>query len=369
MWDRRTLIAGLGASIAAPAFAQSSQARPFRMGVTRWPPDLTEEAVAAVDRFIASDCDMAAPMILGGVPWTEAYNNAPFSEALTRELSYRPPPGHKLLLSIGPLDATRRTMAPYWGESDNRPIPAPFTGLALDDARVKRAHANFALRACEAARPDWLAIGIEANLLMSNAPTLWLQYKALHRHVYEQVKARFPNVKICFTIEALHFLGLADRSDAETQLRETLDLMSHSDVAAFSIYPHMSWAVRRPLPADYFAFAKRFADQAGGKPIGVSESGYTSRNVMIGMLPLFGSPRDQQRYFELLFAAAQRDNYEFVVNFASHDFERLTARLSGEMQSLSRIWTYTGVLRGDGRAKPGSAVWRRWRALPLSPAN
>jgi hypothetical protein len=366
MWDRRTLIAGLGASMATTALAQPTPTRPFRMGVTRWPPDLTEAAVAAVDRFIANECDMVAPMILGGVPWTEAYNDAPFSDALTRELGYRPPQGHKLLLSIGPLDATRRAMAPYWGESDNRPIPAPFAGLALDDQRVKRAYASFALRACETACPDWLAIGIESNVLMSNTPALWPQYKALHRHVYEQVKARFPNVKVCFTIEALHFLGLADRSDAEMQLRETLDLMSHSDVAAFSIYPHMSWAVRRPLAADFFDFAKRFADRAGGKPIGVSESGYTSRNVMIGILPLFGSPRDQQRYFELLFAAAHRDNYEFVVNFASHDFERLTARLSGEMQALSRIWTYTGVLRGGGRAKPGSAVWRRWRSARLS---
>jgi len=363
MVDRRTLLGGMAAAVASPAIAQSTQTRPFRMGVTRWPPDLTTEAVAAVDRFIAAECDMAAPMILGGVPWTEAHDDAPFSEALDRDLAYRPPAGHKLLLSIGPLDQGRRAMAPYWGESDNRPIPAPFSGLALDDARVRRAYVNFALRACEAMRPDWLVIGIEANLLMTNTPALWPQYKTLHRHTYEAVKARFPNMKVCFSIEALHFQGLADRSDASLQWRETLDLMGHSDLAAFSIYPHMSWEVRRPLPQNFFDFAKRFADAAGDKPIAVTESGYTSRNVMIGVLPLFGSPRDQERYLDLLLEAAHRDDYEFVVNFASHDFERLTRRLSGQTQTMARIWTYTGIVRGDGRAKPTTAVWRRHRAM------
>lgn len=154
MIDRRTILAGLSVCAAGPAWGQAGGSRPFRMGVTRWPPDLTADAVAAVDRFIANDCDMAAPMILGGVPWTEAHDGAPFSVALNRDLAYRPPAGHKLLLSIGALDMGRRALAPYWGESDNRPIPAPFAALAFDDPRIKRAYASFAIRACEAMAPD-----------------------------------------------------------------------------------------------------------------------------------------------------------------------------------------------------------------------
>ncbi|MEQ1709211.1 MAG: hypothetical protein ABL864_12860 [Terricaulis sp.] len=363
MITRRIVLGAVAVAIAAPAVAQPLQTRPFRMGVTRWPPDLTLEAVAATDRFIADECDMAAPMILGGVPWTEALSGAPFSQNLNTELAYRPPQGHKLLLSIGPLDTSRRAMAPYWGQTDNRPIPAPFAGLTFDDARTMRAYSNFAIRACEATRPDWLAIGIESNLLLHNAPALWPAYKALHRHAYERIKARFPNLPVLFTMEVSHLLGLSEHADGALQRREMLDLMRHSDLAAFSVYPHMSWEIPRPLPTDFFDFAKRFAEDAGGKPIGVTESGYTSRNVMIGTLPLFGSPRDQQRHFELLLETAHRDRFAFIVNFASHDFERLTRRLSGQMQTLSRIWTYTGIVRGDGRAKPGTAVWRRYRAM------
>ena len=42
--------------------------RPFRLGVTRWPPDLTLDAVAQTEAFIRTNCDMAAPMFIDGVP-------------------------------------------------------------------------------------------------------------------------------------------------------------------------------------------------------------------------------------------------------------------------------------------------------------
>ena len=270
MIARRTLIGALAGALAFPAAARAAPAgrgRASRMGVTRWPPDLTLEAVAAVDRFIAAECDMAAPMLLGGVPWTEAANESPFSANLKAELAWRPPAGHKLLLSLGPLDMTRRSVAPYWGERDNQPIPAPFAGRAFDDAQVKTAFARFAVRACEAMRPDWLAIGIETNALITNAPGAWPAYKALHRHAYERVKARFPHTNVCFTIEALHYLGHHTGADRAAQRREVLELMSHCDLVAFSIYPHMSWAVKRPLPDGFFDFAHELAEAAGGKPI------------------------------------------------------------------------------------------------------
>ncbi len=362
MIDRRAVLAGLGASIAAPAFAQPASTRPFRMGVTLWPPDLTNEAIAMLVRFIAEECDMAAPMILGGVPWPQSLAGEPYSARLNGDLAYRPPAGHKLLFSIGALNAVRTGMAPHWAETDNQPIPAPFAGLAFDDARVVRAYTNFALRAYEASRPDWFIIGIEPNILLASTPAAWPAYKTLHRRTYEAVKERYPQARVCFSISALHLLGLSTGVDAAQQRREMLDLMRWSDMAVFSIYPHTSWDVPRPLPADFFDFVRDFAEAAGGKPIGVSESGYTSRNVMVGLIPLFGSPAGQARYMELLLAAAERDRYAFVVNFTPYDYERLTRRLSGDIRTLAWIWTYCGLMRSNGRAKPAMEVWRRYLA-------
>jgi hypothetical protein len=58
----------------------------YRMGATRWPPDLTLAAMAKVERFLREDCDLSAPMILGGVPWVAADRGEDYSAALMGEL-------------------------------------------------------------------------------------------------------------------------------------------------------------------------------------------------------------------------------------------------------------------------------------------
>ena len=66
----------------------------------------------------------------------------------------------------------------------------------------------------------------------------------------------------------------------------------------------------------------------------------------------------------LLLEAAERDRYEFVVNYAAIDFERLVERLPGDVAWLARIWMHTGLLTSDGEAKPALDVWRRALARP-----
>ncbi len=375
--DRRDFFIAAAATALMPRLALAKQnlrvprpangrARPFRLGVTRWPPDLTVDAVARTGAFIADKCDLAAPMLIGGVPWSEALNGSEFSAHLRHELAYRPPAGHKLFVSIGALDMGRSKLAPYWGEKDNLPLPAAFQNLPFDAPQIKDAYTNFALRVVKAMRPDWFAIGIEPNVLLSKDAKAWPAYKALHQHVYQRVKAQHPRLKVCFTIEALHYLGKHQGSNAAVQRREVLELLTYSDMAAFSVYPHMSWDVPRPLPDDFFRFARELAAAAGGKPIAISEGGYTSRNVWVGIIPLFGSPENQARYMTLLLEAADQDRYEFVVNYAAIDFERLVERLSGDVATLARIWMYTGLLTSDGTPKPALGAWLAALARPVA---
>lgn len=363
--NRRQALAMMAGALLSPRPAWSRAAsRPFRLGVTRWPPDLTLAALSAVERFIRDACDLAAPTLFGGVPWPEAAEGRPFSAAIEADLSWRPPDGHAFLVSVNMLDDGRSGLAPYWGERDNQPIPEPFAGRPFDDPLIMSAYAGYCLRVCERLRPDWFVVGIEMNILLHKAPAQWPALKTLYRATYEAVKAAFPQVQCCFSIEALHFLGQAEGADAALQRREMIELLEFSDVAAFSIYPHMSWGIPRPLPEDFFDFARDLAEAAGGKPIGISESGYTSRDVDVGGITLFGSPEDQRRHLDLLLRAAERDRYEFVVNFASHDYPRLTAALPEPARTLANIWTYTGLVDGDGGAKPATEIWRRALAMP-----
>jgi hypothetical protein len=121
-----------------------------------------------------------------------------------------------------------------------------------------------------------------------------------------------------------------------------------------SVYPHMSLEVPRPVPANFLDFATRFK-----RPVAVAESGMSSQDVDMRSYStlLRGSDADQYQFTELLLKSAARDYYEFVINFASTDFERLVARLQPPLDDLARIWAYTGMQTSDKRPKPASVVW------------
>jgi len=85
----------------------------------------------------------------------------------------------------------------------------------------------------------------------------------------------------------------------------------------------------------------------------------TSRDVELKAfgLTLRGSEAEQRQFTELLFRVATRDRYEFVVNFATTDFERLCAKLPPPVDDLARIWAYTGLQTSESKPKPALAVW------------
>ena len=250
------------------------ETRPFHLGFTRWPADLTMEGFLTAQNFAHEHGDIVGVMFIGGIPWPEALADEPFSTDVKNNLSYQPPQGTKLFLSISPLDQDRANLAPYWGEKDNLPLPGPWKNYALNSQEVKTAYRKFVLRAVEAMQPDYLAIGIENNVLLSKSAVKWEQLTELHRETYQVVKQAHPQLPVCFTTEVLHYKKLASDARGSNQEEEVANLMKYSDLFAMSVYPHMSYDVPRPVPADFFDFAHKFE-----KPICVSETGDTSRDV------------------------------------------------------------------------------------------
>jgi hypothetical protein len=331
--------------------------RPFRMGFTRWPSDLTVDGIQTAQSFAYAHGDVVSVMFIGGIPWPEALEGKAFSKDVQSNLDYRPPGGKKLFLSISPLNKDRTDLAPYWGEKDNLPLPKAWERRPLNNAEVKRAFLNFTLRAVKAMNPDYLAIGIESNVLLSHSPAKWRQLKELHRETYSAVKAQYPALPVFFTTEVLHYKKLATEAKGKDQEGEVADLMKQSDMFAMSIYPHMSYSVPRPVPSGMFDFARAF-----GKPIAVAESGMTSREVELKAfkLTLRGSEADQKQFTELLLRSAARDRYEFVINFATTDFEKLCAKLPPPVDELARIWAYTGMQTSDRQPKSALLIWDAW---------
>ena len=347
----------------APAAPRVPATRPFRLGFTRWPADLTLEGVRTAETFALAHGDVVSVMMIGGIPWEESLTGAPYSRDVEAAFAWKPPAGTKVFLSISPLDMLRRGLAPNWGERDNQPLPRAWAARTFDAPEVRRAYLAFTLRAVEAMRPDWLAIGVELNDLLSNDPAAWPALKRLHRETYAAVKARHPALPVCFTTDVLHYKRLAAEAKGSDQEGEVADLMEASDLFAMSVYPYMSPALAQPFPDGFFDFARGFR-----KPVAVSESGYTSRDVVLASfgVTLAGTEDLQRRWLSALFATATRDRYEFVVQFATTDFERLCDRLSPPTDDLARVWSFTGLQTSDGKRKPAAATWDAVFATPYA---
>ena len=106
---------GASASASLPEY-QGPATRPFVMGFTRWPADLTPEGVAAAQKFADLHGDIIALMFIGGIPWTEALEGKPYPKDVQDTLADRPSSEKKLFLSISPLDRDRKRCrgSPSW---------------------------------------------------------------------------------------------------------------------------------------------------------------------------------------------------------------------------------------------------------------
>jgi len=345
----------------APRIAVEGPAtRPFLMGFTLWPADLSLEGLVTAQELAYAHGDIVSVTLLGGIPWPEALSGKEFSQDIRDNLAYRPPQGKKLFLAISPLDKNRRGLAPYWGEKENLALPRPWSQEPLNSPRVKKAFLNFVLRCVQDLHPDYLAIGMEVNELLSRDAAKWKQFKELYRDTYTAVKKVNPGLPVFFTTDILHYKKLALEAKGADQQKEVAELMRSSDLFAMSVYPHMSLDVPRPLPADFFNFATSFK-----KPVAVSDSGMTSRTVALRTygVELTGSADAQAQFTKLLLATAARDRYEFVISFATTDSEKLVARLRSPFDDRARIWAFTGMQTSEKIPKPALAIWDSyWRA-------
>jgi len=341
--------------------APELSSRPFRMGFTRWPSDLSAKGAEIAQSFAYKHGDIVSIMFIGGVPWKEALEGKPFSKSVEERLSYRPPEGKKLFLSLCPLDSVRKSMAPYWGEKENMPLPSDWKGKALNSPEVKKAYVYFALKAVERMKPDYLAIGVESNILLSNSKEKWAELLELNSETYNAVKSAYPNLPVFFTTAVLHYKEIAKESKGSGQEAQVAEMMKHSDVFAMSVYPFMSYDVPRPVPEDFFEFARKF-----GKPIAVSESGDTSKDVYLKAwrLTLKGGEENQRQFTESLLSRAAKDRYLFVINFATTDYEKLCQKLPKPMDDFARIWAYTGMQTSDEAPKPALSAWDAYLGFP-----
>lgn len=352
----------LGAVSSAELLAQNAatapsvpRSRPFRMGFTAFPHDITAEAMQQTRQFVRTNADLIAHHI-EGVPWAEALRNEPFPKALMSDRETKrsmTPPGAKVYLAVSPGRGELKL-----AEKGTTPLPPELRGKSYDDPLVKKAYLNYCRRSIEFFKPDYLAIGIEVNEIFSADKAKWRAYVDLHRHIYGELKAEHPHLPI-FASYTLHNLIKA-RGE---MLKASQELMAFNDCVAISFYPFFIGET----PAVAFRWLTENFDQFG-KPYAMVETNDTAERLQFpkSKFVLNGTPEKQAAYTRTLLALAEQRRFRFVVLFIHQDYDALWDTIKATAPELFMAWRDCGLIDERGRSRPAYAVWRDYLQRPFS---
>src|SRR5688572_20645521 len=235
------------------------QPRPFRMGFTAFPHDITADSMKQTREFVRTNADLIAHHI-EGVPWAEALRDEPFPKELMSDRETKrsmTPPGAKVYVAISPGRGDLKL-----AEKGTTPLPPELRNKSYDDPLVKKAYLNYCRRTIEFFKPDYLAIGIEVNEIFSAGKEKWRAYADLHRHVYTELKKEHSNLPI-FASYTLHNLIKA-RGE---MLKVCQELMAFNDFVAISFYPFF---IAETPESAFKWFLERF--DSFGKPYAMVET-------------------------------------------------------------------------------------------------
>jgi len=346
-----------GEEAVKPPAAEKPAPRSFAMGFTPFPWDMTQEALKGTRAFIVQNADFVAHHFDNGVPWTEALEEKPFHAAVMADWEGRKDlsRGKKVLLSLTPLNGGRKGLALYRAEKENMPLPEAFKGKALNDPIVKKAYLAYCQKAVDFFRPSHLAIVIEANELILNAPAKWPDLLALYEETYKALKLRHPDLPICATI-TLHALTDPAKRSVNEQEAKVREFLAQNDFAGISYYPFMQGNMKKPEePLDWLmGFTS--------KPVAITETGFPAETIRLKTisLTLESDASLQAAFFEKLLERAERDRYLFVTCFLHRDYDALWEKIKATAPEFFIVWKDCGLLDEDGKERPAFQVWKKY---------
>ncbi len=347
---------------------EAGKGRPFYMGFTPFPWDMTAEAVSATYQFITENGDIIAHHFEQGVPWTEALENKPFHPNFENDWKKRKSASShkKVYVSVTPLNQWRSGMALYRGENENMPLPNKFKDRELDDPIVKKAYLNYCRRVVKYFHPDYFAIGIEVNELIHNSLQKWPHFVELYKYTYTELKKDYPDLPIFATV-TLHNLTNPDWNLIVEQ-KKIQDFLQYSDIAGISYYSFMvgkSWKgllEHSERPTKMLDWLREYTDN---KPLAITETGYPAETIKLKTynVTIPSDPAKQATYFETLLDKATQDNYLFVICFLYRDYDALWEKIKDLSPEAFIVWKDCGLIDEDGNQRPAYSVWKRYFSM------
>jgi hypothetical protein len=340
---------------------QERKSRPFHMGTTMMPHDMSLEGIASMLAFIKDNVDLVGRKLDDGVPWQEALTKSFYPEELEKKIAEesKPPEGKRVYLATTPLQKEGEGKAGYWGAAADEPRAAAWSPKDLDDPDVIRAYANWCRDLLRRFQPDYFAYAIGVNQFAAKHPDRWKKFVAFSKEIYVTLKKENPSLPIFVTLNAEAFYGETESA----QKKMLSQLAPFSDLACVSAIPFYTQPNPAKIPKDYFA---KLAATMPGKPLAV-ETAFIAEDMRIGNEERAGKATWQEEYLRFVLDESARLNGKFVIWMLPRDCDALYGRLAkdkNEAAEFIKIFRDTGLLDGDGKPRKSFETWSKWLALP-----
>jgi hypothetical protein len=343
----------------AKARPQERKSRPFDMGVSLLPHDLSIEGLAALFAFVNSHCDLISVKVDGGIPWQEALDGRPYPEEVQKGLEEKVPKVEqkRVFISATPLNGDKNGPAPYAGAPEGDPRHAGWRFRELDDPALLRAYLAWCRSLITRYRPDYFAYALEANAVAKH-PQAWKKFVVLCKEVYVALKREYPALPVFVTVN----VETANEAEQVTIQRKAIQqVLQYSDLTAVACLPYFREPNPGKLPKDYFS---SIAALAPGKPFAVTETAFLAEDLTVTGFERTGKAVWQQDYLKFVLAEAARLNARLVVWLVPRDCDDLFQKLGAEVPDFFKIFKDTGLLEGDGTPRKAFDTWQQWFKLP-----
>jgi hypothetical protein len=239
-------------------------------------------------------------------------------------------------------------------------IPDDLVSLSFDDPVFVKRLSDFLSAFAEryAGRLHYLSIGNEVNNFFANHRDEIPAYASAFERARDSIHAVNPDLPVGI-IFAYH--------DAETlNTTDVIQQLNRGDYIAYTLYLYNQGFHFRRDPAKIGDYLDRMLALAGGTPIVITETGWSTASA------LEGSQGGQAEYVRQLFAALsdRREKIRFVSWFVLHDSQRGTCESDALtffepgtepdqdfMDAFVTFICYFGLRQSDGIPKQAWEVW------------
>jgi hypothetical protein len=201
-------------------------------------------------------------------------------------------------------------------------------------------------------RPDYLAIGVEVNMLAERSRSQFDAFVSLYREAYKLAKETSPATKVFPTFQLEAIEGVLDlvHSPDWAALEPFRGAM---DVLAVSSYPYLGdVGLAGTIRAAYYT---QLTTRFSGEVI-IAETAYPSAPVEGKAVS--GTPEDQAAFLARLLDDAEKSGIAAVIWLTALDPAFAT-------EGNAAVFRDAGLRTSDGGNKLAWGIWEEWAARPL----